>query len=356
MDAGYEGRKIFNVPGLRHRAGVRLPRRLGRAGQPAVRAARPGGRPGQPGLLRRGRHRRVDRPWRAARTSSCSASRTTVAAGPASPAAATACSSRPPGPRRPPSRPGYEDYKVLKTLAGNGYTVHRDLRAGHAWLFDGTTFWTYDDPAVVMQKTLYIRRAGLGGADDLVARRRRRQRHADQDDRPRPDDLVAVPDPPGPSPADLSAGGGPFYRCAGVTARTAASMSAVTWSMSRARCTSTSADHPSGRVSLTVTSSRRWVSQPAIACTSTMAVPASLAATRSTSVRVRRHPVGGRRGHPLPKPILGAQPGRQRTPSIGGRKIRMDRERDHLRHVSSSQTTTSPRHHPATPRRDRHAE
>ncbi|MEU5903251.1 glycoside hydrolase family 18 protein [Micromonospora sp. NPDC047467] len=59
---------------------------------------------------------------------------------------------------------GYEDYKQLKTLAGKGYTVHRDLRAGHAWLFDGTTLWTYDDPAVVLQKTLYIRRAGLAGA------------------------------------------------------------------------------------------------------------------------------------------------------------------------------------------------
>ncbi|MCZ7374969.1 glycoside hydrolase family 18 protein [Micromonospora sp. WMMC250] len=59
---------------------------------------------------------------------------------------------------------GNEDYKKLKTMAGNGFTVHRDLRAGHAWLFDGTTLWTYDDPAVVLQKTLYIRRAGLGGA------------------------------------------------------------------------------------------------------------------------------------------------------------------------------------------------
>ncbi|MFC0508966.1 glycoside hydrolase family 18 protein [Micromonospora costi] len=59
---------------------------------------------------------------------------------------------------------GYEDYRKLKTLAGNGFAVHRDLLSGHAWLFDGTTFWTYDDPAVVLQKTLYIRRAGLGGA------------------------------------------------------------------------------------------------------------------------------------------------------------------------------------------------
>jgi chitinase len=57
---------------------------------------------------------------------------------------------------------GNEDYKVLKTLAG--FTVHRDLGAGHAWLFDGTTFWTYDDPLTVLQKAIYIRLRGLGGA------------------------------------------------------------------------------------------------------------------------------------------------------------------------------------------------
>ncbi|MEV4199195.1 glycoside hydrolase family 18 protein [Micromonospora globbae] len=68
------------------------------------------------------------------------------------------------GPAPATFEPGYEDYRKLKTLAGNGFTVHRDLRGGHAWLFDGTTFWTYDDPAVVLQKTLYIRRAGLAGA------------------------------------------------------------------------------------------------------------------------------------------------------------------------------------------------
>ncbi|GAA4599413.1 chitinase [Actinoplanes octamycinicus] len=59
---------------------------------------------------------------------------------------------------------GTEDYKTLKKLPAQGFTVHRDLRAGHAWLFDGTTFWTYDDPAVLLQKTLYIRSRGLGGA------------------------------------------------------------------------------------------------------------------------------------------------------------------------------------------------
>ncbi|MFI5491844.1 glycoside hydrolase family 18 protein [Actinoplanes sp. NPDC051859] len=59
---------------------------------------------------------------------------------------------------------GTEDYKVLKALPDQGYAVHRDLRSGHAWLFDGTTFWTYDDPVQVAQKAAYIRLRGLGGA------------------------------------------------------------------------------------------------------------------------------------------------------------------------------------------------
>jgi chitinase len=59
---------------------------------------------------------------------------------------------------------GYEDYKVLATLPSVGYAVHRDWRAGHAWLFDGTTFWTFDDPLVVLQKAKYIKKERLGGA------------------------------------------------------------------------------------------------------------------------------------------------------------------------------------------------
>ncbi|MEU2429592.1 glycoside hydrolase family 18 protein [Streptomyces sp. NPDC007861] len=60
---------------------------------------------------------------------------------------------------------GYEDYKALKKLADTGtYTLHRDRRGGHAWLFDGTTLWTYDDPQVLRTKTAYIRDRGLGGA------------------------------------------------------------------------------------------------------------------------------------------------------------------------------------------------
>ncbi|GGY77143.1 glycoside hydrolase family 18 protein [Streptomyces nitrosporeus] len=58
---------------------------------------------------------------------------------------------------------GYEDYKALRKLAGSGaYTLHRGN--GHAWLFDGTTLWTYDDPKVLRTKSAYIREQGLGGA------------------------------------------------------------------------------------------------------------------------------------------------------------------------------------------------
>jgi len=60
---------------------------------------------------------------------------------------------------------GYEDWKVLKTKIGtDGYRVYRDLRAGTAWLYNGDTFWTYDDPVVLLQKALWIRSERLGGA------------------------------------------------------------------------------------------------------------------------------------------------------------------------------------------------
>ncbi|WP_405899704.1 glycoside hydrolase family 18 protein [Streptomyces sp. NBC_00727] len=60
---------------------------------------------------------------------------------------------------------GYEDYKALKQLAESGtYKVHRNTRDGSAWLFDGTTLWTYDDPQVLRTKTAYIRDHRLGGA------------------------------------------------------------------------------------------------------------------------------------------------------------------------------------------------
>ncbi|MQY13532.1 Chitinase 63 [Streptomyces sp. RB5] len=60
---------------------------------------------------------------------------------------------------------GSEDYKVLKQrLAAGEFTLYRDDANGHAWLFDGNTFWTYDDPKVVTAKTKFIKDLKLGGA------------------------------------------------------------------------------------------------------------------------------------------------------------------------------------------------
>ena len=56
--------------------------------------------------------------------------------------------------------PGIEDYKVLKNRPGTRY---RDTAAGALWLYDGTNWWSYDDPQVVAQKTAYVKSKGLGG-------------------------------------------------------------------------------------------------------------------------------------------------------------------------------------------------
>ncbi|MGW6201362.1 glycoside hydrolase family 18 protein [Kribbella sp. NPDC055110] len=58
---------------------------------------------------------------------------------------------------------GTEDYRYLKAQLAN-YTVYRDNRAGFAWLFDGTTFWTWDDPVEMKRKAQYISHRDLGGA------------------------------------------------------------------------------------------------------------------------------------------------------------------------------------------------
>jgi chitinase len=58
--------------------------------------------------------------------------------------------------------PGTEDYKRLAALPG--FTVHRDRADGVAWLYDGTTFWNFDDPIAIGEKMAYVRRLGLGGA------------------------------------------------------------------------------------------------------------------------------------------------------------------------------------------------
>ena len=55
---------------------------------------------------------------------------------------------------------GIEDYKVLKNRPGTRY---RDTAAGALWLYDGTSWWSYDDPTVIAQKTAYVKAKGLGG-------------------------------------------------------------------------------------------------------------------------------------------------------------------------------------------------
>jgi chitinase len=60
---------------------------------------------------------------------------------------------------------GVNDYKVVKTLVGAGYTRYDDFRSGASWLYspaDGI-FWTFDDPIVLAAKAAFVRAAGLGG-------------------------------------------------------------------------------------------------------------------------------------------------------------------------------------------------
>lgn len=59
---------------------------------------------------------------------------------------------------------GINDYKLIKPLLSSGYTLYRDAQSGHAWLFNGSTFWTFDDPTEIARKTAWITQHGLGGA------------------------------------------------------------------------------------------------------------------------------------------------------------------------------------------------
>ncbi|MFB6890718.1 glycosyl hydrolase family 18 protein [Kitasatospora sp. NPDC056327] len=61
--------------------------------------------------------------------------------------------------------PGFEDYKRLKQMAaGGGYTLYRDPVAGHAYIYNGNVFYTYDDPVEIARKTAWIKSQGLAGA------------------------------------------------------------------------------------------------------------------------------------------------------------------------------------------------
>jgi chitinase len=58
---------------------------------------------------------------------------------------------------------GVDDYKVAKARLTSGFTRYEDSSAGAAWLFDGTSFWTFDDPPVMTAKAEYVREHKLGG-------------------------------------------------------------------------------------------------------------------------------------------------------------------------------------------------
>jgi chitinase len=58
---------------------------------------------------------------------------------------------------------GVNDYEVTKGLLASGFTRYWDGKAFAAWLFDGTTFWTFDDPIVLKHKAHYVLDHDLGG-------------------------------------------------------------------------------------------------------------------------------------------------------------------------------------------------
>lgn len=57
---------------------------------------------------------------------------------------------------------GNEDYKVLKNL--QGYTSRVDDVSKAQWIFNGTTFWSFDTPATIAIKMSYVKSKGFGGA------------------------------------------------------------------------------------------------------------------------------------------------------------------------------------------------
>ncbi len=55
---------------------------------------------------------------------------------------------------------GTASYRTLKGFAAPGF---RDPVTRGFWKYDGTTFWAYDDPGVLLDKTGYVRDRRLGG-------------------------------------------------------------------------------------------------------------------------------------------------------------------------------------------------
>ncbi|WP_349742994.1 glycosyl hydrolase family 18 protein [Roseateles cavernae] len=56
---------------------------------------------------------------------------------------------------------GNEDYKVLKSL---GWPSFVDPQSRAQWIYNGTTFWSFDTPVQIREKMDYVKSRGLGGA------------------------------------------------------------------------------------------------------------------------------------------------------------------------------------------------
>jgi chitinase len=67
------------------------------------------------------------------------------------------------GPAKSSDEPGTEAFRILKDL---GYPGFRDPVAQAFWVYSSTAgvFWSYDDPASLLNKTNYIKSKGLAGA------------------------------------------------------------------------------------------------------------------------------------------------------------------------------------------------
>jgi chitinase len=57
---------------------------------------------------------------------------------------------------------GDKPYRYIRTLMP-GSSVYRDARSQAPWLFDGETFWTYEDAVSVRYKVSYAAKERLGG-------------------------------------------------------------------------------------------------------------------------------------------------------------------------------------------------
>jgi chitinase len=59
--------------------------------------------------------------------------------------------------------PGTNDYKAVAPLLSSGFTRYFDPSTKAAWLYDGSTFWTFDDPSILQAKAEFVNHRKLGG-------------------------------------------------------------------------------------------------------------------------------------------------------------------------------------------------